>query len=404
MKIYEILKDPILKLPIMYSEGTCEKAINDRLSKYHDFLEDNDIDSAFLHEKVNMFKTKISNMFDEYYLGHQNKAYGLFKEAFEYETDGRLPVKSVLPKGPLYRARVNDGDRDYEKNEMFHIRYDLRGKVQTQRFSFPGLPCLYLGASSYVCWLELNRPRMDKFQVAEIKQKDNRENFKVIDLCIHPYAFYKELKDKERGYNTEHAEMTLEDYLRWWPIMAVCSVAVKNENDPFKPEYIIPQFVLQYFLEDKIDDSVGIKYMSIKAGRVSMRHYETDYRVYSNYVIPIKSSTETKDGLCNVLSNQFEVTNTVSGKEHQMISDMIEDNHIEWIDVDFGDEDSSEDDELSSLDKAFIFTKVGTPLMYGKSRYRLIEKILSGEIEELSKDDKVVFQPISDKEIDDVFK
>lgn len=82
----------------------------------------------------------------------------------------------------------------------------------------------------------------------------------------------------------------------------------------------------------------------------------------------------------------------------------IEDNHIEWIDVDFGDEDSSEDDELSSLDKAFIFTKVGTPLMYGKSRYRLIEKILSGEIEELSKDDKVVFQPISDKEIDDVFK
>ena len=43
--------------------------------------------------------------------------------------------------------------------EMFHIKYELRGKVQTQRCSFPGLPCLYLGCSSYVCWLELNRPQ-----------------------------------------------------------------------------------------------------------------------------------------------------------------------------------------------------------------------------------------------------
>ena len=41
---------------------------------------------------------------------------------------------------------------------------------------------------------------------------------------------------------------------------------------------------------------------------------------------------------------------------------------------------------------AFIFTKAGIPLLYSKSTYRLIEKILSGEIlEELSKDDKIVF-------------
>lgn len=64
--------------------------------------------------------------------------------------------------------------------------------------------------------------------------------------------------------------------------------------------------------------------MSIKAGRVSMNHYETNSRVYANYVFPIKSSKKTEDGFCSVLSNQFEVTNTVSGKEHQMISRMIE--------------------------------------------------------------------------------
>ena len=402
-KNFEILKNPVFHLPIIYTEGTCEKAIEDRLSKYHDFLVDNHVDSVSLHDGVNTFKAKISKMFDEYYLGHQNAAYGLFKEAFEYETGSRLPVKSVLPKESLYRARVNAGDKDYEKKEMFHIKYDLRSKVQTQRFSFPGLPCLYLGASSYVCWLELNRPQMDQFQVAEIKQRDDCKEYKVIDLCLHPYAFYNELQEKEKGIKTEHASISLEDYLRWWPIMAVCSIAVKNENDPFKPEYIIPQFVLQYFLEDKIEDSIGIKYMSIKAGRISMRHYETDHRVYSNYVIPVKSLGETDDGFCCVLSNQFEVTNTVSGKEHQMISNMIEDNNIEW--VEFGDEDLLNDDIENPLDKAFIFTKAGIPLLYGKSTYRLIEKILSREIlEDLSKDDRIVFRPIGDEEIDKLFK
>lgn len=392
-KDYEILKNDVLQLPIMYTEGTCEKIIDERLKGFHDFLVDNHIGNVILHESVNTFRLTIEKMFEEYYLGHQNKAYELFKKAFEYENGGNLPVKTVLPKEPLYRARVNNGDKDFERCEMFHIKYDLRSKVKTQRFSFPGLPCLYLGTSSYVCWLELNRPQMDQFQVAEIKQRDDREDFNMIDLCIHPYAFYKELQEKEKGVKTEHANMSLFDYLRWWPVMAVCSVAVKNEDDPFKPEYIIPQFVLQYFLEDSIDDSIGIKYMSIKAGRISMKHYETDYRVYSNYVIPVKSSKISEEGFCSVLSNQFEVTNTVSGKEHQMISNIIVDNHIEWID--FGNEDFSEDNVENPLDNAFIFTKAGYPLLYRKSTYRLIEKILSREIlDELSKDEKTAFESI----------
>lgn len=244
---------------------------------------------------------------------------------------------------------------------------------------------------------------MFQFQVAEIRQKDNGKDYNIIDLCIHPYSFYKELKDREKGMKTEHVNMTIEDYVRCWPIMAVCSVAAKNEKDPFKPEYIIPQFVLQYFLEDSTDNSIGIKYMSIKAGRISMKHYETDFRVYSNYVIPVKSPDETMDGFCSVLTDQFEITNTVSGKEHQMISDMIEDNNIEW--VDFGDEDSIENDMRKPLDNAFVFTKAGVPLLYGKSTYRLIEKILSGEIlDELTKHDQIFYQPIGDDEIDKLFK
>ncbi len=32
---YEILKEPIFQLPIMYSEKTCEKVIDERLSMYN---------------------------------------------------------------------------------------------------------------------------------------------------------------------------------------------------------------------------------------------------------------------------------------------------------------------------------------------------------------------------------
>ena len=57
------------------------------------------------------------------------------------------------------------------------------------------------------------------------------------------------------------------------------------------------------------------------------------------------------------------------------------------------------------LDKAFIFTKAGIPLLYSKSTYRLIEKILSREIlDELSNDDKIVFHPISNDDLNKLFK
>jgi len=381
---YNILNDSILQLPIFYSEGSCEQVIVDRLSEYRDFLMSNNIGDVSLRESIDLFIGKVSKMYEEYYLGHQNKAYALFKEAFEYETRGRLPVKTVLPKEPLYRARINNNNIDYSTDEMFHIKYSLRSKVKTQRYSFPGLPCLYLGASSYVCWLELDRPQMEQFQVAEILQRDKTKDYEVIDFCVHPHAFYKELIAKDNNKKTEHENLTFDDYLRWWPIMAVCSVAVKNEDDPFKPEYIFPQFVLQYYLEEKMDDIIGIKYMSIKAGRVSMKQYESDYRTYANYVIPIKSLTGSLEEYCCELSNQFEVKNTVSGKEHQMISDMVDVNQIKW-EVIGNDEEIDE----TPLDKAVIYTKSGIPLHYGKSGFRKIEKILSGEIiKELVYDDE----------------
>lgn len=394
----EILKAKELSLPIMYSEGTCEQVLLKCLEDYFELLYSNKWGTVSTREKINNFNKSVKKMFEEYYLGHQNKAYQYFKKALLYDTDGTGLITSVLPKESLYRARNNKGIQDYNNNEMFHIKYDSRGKVKTQRFSFPGLPCLYLGGSSYVCWLELNRPSFDQFQVATIRQNDIRKDLKVIDLSIHPLSFYNELNNSSNEIKTNHPNLSVDDYLRWWPIMACCSVAAKNEEDPFKPEYIFPQFMLQYLLEEE-DEIVGIKYISIKAGRVSMKQYETNYRTYTNYVIPSRNLNTTENGFCKTLSSQFSIFKNISGKELQVVSDMVRESGVIWHGI--SDQETDE-----SLDSAVIYGSNNTSYAYEKSIFRRIEKILDTDdktIDKMIKDSSFYMGSISDSSIKDLF-
>jgi hypothetical protein len=263
----EILKKEQLRLPIEYTDNDLVNAIATRLRDFHNLLVSDKKTSVISRERIDYLIKMIQTMYDEYYLGHHSKAYDYFKKALVYNTRGEL-ITSTISDEPLYRARINDSTADFNNDEMFHIKNRDRGKVKTQRFSFPGLPCLYLGTSSYVCWQELDRPAFDKFQVALFGVKDKGKSAKVLDLCIHPYSFYKELERCDNGQQTEHQDLDLEQYLIWWPIMAACSVMVEHPNDPFKPEYVFPQFMLEYVLEEQ-PELIGIKYFSNKAGRTS---------------------------------------------------------------------------------------------------------------------------------------
>ena len=57
----------------------------------------------------------------------------------------------------------------------------------------------------------------------------------------------------------------LDEYLLYWPLLAVCSIKVIRENAPFKPEYIFPQFLLEYILKQ----DCCTKIVGIKNGKVS---------------------------------------------------------------------------------------------------------------------------------------
>ncbi len=87
----------------------------------------------------------------EYLKGYPNVAYENLEDCIN---------KYLLPEGylnhimtihdpnknKLYKMRVGT-NHTYSKNEMFHIPFELRGLVKTNRYSIPGLPCVYLGSS-----------------------------------------------------------------------------------------------------------------------------------------------------------------------------------------------------------------------------------------------------------------
>lgn len=68
-----------------------------------------------------------------------------------------MKFETISTNIPLYKCRENSRQFHYSKDEMFHIPYDKRSLVGNQRYSVTGLPCLYLGGSSYICWEEIGR-------------------------------------------------------------------------------------------------------------------------------------------------------------------------------------------------------------------------------------------------------
>ncbi|MGG2305084.1 hypothetical protein ACE4Z6_27055, partial [Salmonella enterica] len=89
-----------------------------------------------------------------YYDGRPFLAYQEFSKTMETRVSKyskMLNIRKYSPNQNFYRIREKNDNQVYSSNEMFHIPFQLRGKVITQRYSIPGFPSLYLGTSLYVC-------------------------------------------------------------------------------------------------------------------------------------------------------------------------------------------------------------------------------------------------------------
>ena len=197
----------------------------------------------------------------------------------------------------LYRMR-SSAEEKLDRGGIFHVPFEKRHEVATQRFSIPGLPCLYLGGSLFTCWREFRRASLETMHVASFVLDDG-ETLKVVDLAHRPAWLAQRFSAHAIDAFGDGGIDFFAAHVLLWPLMAACTIRVLHQRKPFIPEYIIPQMLLQWVRSHA--DLDGIRCFSTHvSGIVENPHW------VSNYAIPVQSSES--EGFCAALKKKFIMT------------------------------------------------------------------------------------------------
>lgn len=304
MEKEELYKELVSMLPVQRNNKSFKDFINDlfctyenKVRKYEGFISfPGDLEDVITVSRY------IKNIVNLAYEGRNSSAFQKLYELLDDEGENRYVhslKRHITNDGReniyFYRLRKFENRRNVPYKEMFHIPFNQREKVTTQRYSIPGYPCLYLGKTTYGCWEELGRPPLDSFMISKFKTE---EHLLLLDLTIpienvlrHPNTFLSML-------------------LRF-PFILACMIQVKDEKTTFKPEYLFPQLMMEYIIEkyhksankSSLSNFKGIYYTSV------YKNGEFGYpdSVFNNYAIP---TLETADGTnyCPMLCGFFQLT------------------------------------------------------------------------------------------------
>lgn len=204
-------------------------------NKGFDFMRDVDALSQMVIEVLN-----------DCYRCYPDDAYQKLKSFFEADANFYLNMLPQLEikQGTFYRIRTGQFDTTQD-GEMFHIPFEKRHLVTTQRYSIPGYPLLYLAGSLFTAWCEMDKPELVGMNYAGFRFKDS---VLFVDLG-YPY----------------HSTSIWEWYSLFvmYPLLMACMVRVKHPTAPFKPEYSMPQLMTK-LVRDSNAPFTGIAYMSNK--------------------------------------------------------------------------------------------------------------------------------------------
>ncbi|MFE4713278.1 hypothetical protein ACFRAM_20620 [Paenibacillus sp. NPDC056722] len=293
-------------LPITYTNISYKELVKTKNLSYMEGARQLKLKHVLSDAEVNMVNKvceAIESSLHNYYDGFPSEAYQLLKPAIDqlscYFDSFYLFNRNRDPR--LYRIR-RDKTPLTNKKDLFHIPFEERTLVSTQRYSIPGFPCLYLGSSVYACLEELRTVSNTQHVYVSSFRNDRGMNF--IDLGYPPRVATKASYKKS---DTESYDALKALYL-CWPLMAACSVQVKDDARPFKPEYIIPQLLLQWVRNSTHFN--GIRYFTSRSNS-----YVQSVHLYQNYVFPIKENKEY--GYCDNLVEHFTLTDPISFDQYR---------------------------------------------------------------------------------------
>ncbi len=186
---------------------------------------------AYIQILQSCYKGDLYNSSDLLYnllLGRMNKLYQYLVEPYINYFDFE-----VLKDKIFYRMR--DEGSGNEVTDCSHVPFNLRKKIDSNRFSLQGLPCLYLADSKETADKELGSLNNERCRwVSEFVLK---RPIYLFDLRFQSVPSNKQMDDY--------------DYLKLlitYPIRLLCSLKVKDDSDSFHEEYYIPQLLSHLIL------------------------------------------------------------------------------------------------------------------------------------------------------------
>ena len=207
---------------------------------------------------IKKYSDRVREVVRNYYNGNISTAHEQVKNLLKVISDNSLAVANLYDsyaflrgKGEIqfFRARLSEGVCDYAAKDMMHIPYKCRVKTGSERFSIPGLPCLYLANTSYCCWLELDRPAEYRFNVSPFLLDGTQ---KILNLAVSA---------NDVRYLNECEETRVKTWLVLLVLMIATSFRVEENNRSFKSEYIVSQALMLACRQLGID---GVAYYSKK--------------------------------------------------------------------------------------------------------------------------------------------
>lgn len=160
------------------------------------------------------------------------------------------PAYDKMMQEELYFFKARISENSLTREDMLHIPYDKRSIISTQRFSIPGVPCMYFSTTSFGCWLELSMPEKEYFYCSAYKLPSK---WKILNLCIHHSVLQNAMNTlMGQPFNEEEALIV-------FPFVIATSFRILERNRTFRSEYIISQLLMQ---AAKIIGLDGIAYSS----------------------------------------------------------------------------------------------------------------------------------------------
>lgn len=334
----------IFEAPSIYNEDNFQVYLNNRVKKYYQFLKQNNF-SLYLNElykyreninsnkdelkllnRIHGFIGVLDRGLNNYLNGKPHKFYESFSSSMNtlLNFNSNIITTVIDKKTDFYRIRKSDAQLESAK-DLFHIPFELRHFCTTQRYSIPGFPSMYLGSSSKIC---LNELEINNFDLANsyISRVELNESISVIEILT--------LEDFKKRINLTNDFISKIDlllkFIFLFPLYLSCTIKVKNIGS-FKPEYIVPQFLLEFvsstdekdYKEEKIKLH-GIKFPSTKF------KYDNEFSREFNLVLPIAESKNK--GYCSVLKDLLSLSKPVSLKDHLLMLNSGKTISIEDID------------------------------------------------------------------------